>query len=73
MVQGYLAHKTLPPRRTLQKDYVQGPLVILGGWAFIMRVTCSVNSTAQAAVGFLVTERYDPVVNDESGAICFGV
>ena len=29
-MQGYLAHKKQPPRRTLQKPYVQGPMVVLG-------------------------------------------
>ena len=35
-VQGYLAHKKQPPRRTLQYPYGQGPRVILDGWAFLM-------------------------------------
>ena len=29
-LQGYLAHKKLPPRRTLQQDYTWGPMVVLG-------------------------------------------
>ena len=33
---GYLAHKKHPPRRTLQKPYAQGPMVILWGWVFLM-------------------------------------
>ena len=33
-VQGYLAHKKPPSRRTLQQAFAQGPMVILGGWAF---------------------------------------
>ena len=31
-VQGYLAHKKLPPPRTLQQAYAKGHIVILGGW-----------------------------------------
>jgi len=30
-VQGYLAHKKVPPPRTLQQDQAQGPVVVLGG------------------------------------------
>ena len=30
-LQGYLAHKKNAPTRTLQKDYTQGPTVVLGG------------------------------------------
>ena len=32
-IQGYLAHKKQPPLRTLQQDYAQGPMVVLGGVA----------------------------------------
>ena len=32
-LQGYLAHKKLPPHRKLQLDYAQGPMAILGGGA----------------------------------------
>ena len=32
-LQGYLAHERYPPPRTLQQDYAQGPLVVLGGGA----------------------------------------
>ena len=32
MLQGYLAHKKQPPRRT----YAQGPMVILDGCVFLM-------------------------------------
>ena len=35
-VQGYLAHKKPPPRRTLQYAYAYGLLVVLGGWRFLM-------------------------------------
>ena len=35
-VQGYLAHKKLRPPRTLQWDYTQGPVVVLGGGRFLM-------------------------------------
>ena len=35
-LQGYLAHKKQPPPRTLQEDNVEGPLVVLGGWVFLM-------------------------------------
>ena len=31
VVQGYLAHKTPPPARTLQKDCTQGPMMVLRG------------------------------------------
>ena len=37
VLQGYLAHETPPPRRTLQNPDAQGPMVILGGWGFLMR------------------------------------
>ena len=30
-VQGYLVHMKDPPRRTLQKGFTQGPMVVLGG------------------------------------------
>ena len=30
-VQGYLAHKNLPPPRTLRQAYAYGPMVVLGG------------------------------------------
>jgi hypothetical protein len=32
-VQGYLAHKNLLPPRTIQYDYAEGPMVVLGGLA----------------------------------------
>ena len=32
-LQGYLTHKKQPPLRTLQYDYTQGPMVVLGGGA----------------------------------------
>ena len=35
-VQGYLAHKKLPPPRTLPQAYAQGPRVVLGGGLFLM-------------------------------------
>jgi hypothetical protein len=35
-LQGYLAQKTPPPRRTLQQPYGWGPTVVLGGWVFLM-------------------------------------
>ena len=35
-IQGHLAHEKQPPRRTLQEDQAQGPMVILGGWVFRM-------------------------------------
>ena len=35
-LQGYLAPEKQPPRRTLQKPYAYGPMVILGGWVFLM-------------------------------------
>ena len=35
-VQGYFAHKNPPPRRTPQKPYAWGPMVLLGGWVFLM-------------------------------------
>jgi len=34
--QGYLAHKKQRPPRTLQQAYTLGPMVVLGGWAFLM-------------------------------------
>ena len=34
--QGHLAHKKEPPPRTLQYDYAQGPMVVLGGGLFLM-------------------------------------
>ena len=36
-LQGFLAHKKTPPRRTLQKAYAYGPMEShppLGGWVF---------------------------------------
>ena len=36
LVQGYLARKKHPPRRTLQQPYAYGPMVIPGGWVFLM-------------------------------------
>ena len=33
LLQGYLAHKKLPPTRILQQAYDQGPTVVLGGGA----------------------------------------
>ena len=33
-LQGYLAHKKTPSRRTLQYAYAYGPVVVLGGWVF---------------------------------------
>ena len=33
LVQGYLVHKKLRTPRTLQEDYAQGPMVVLGGVA----------------------------------------
>ena len=30
-VQGYLAYKNPPPRRTLQEDHAQAPVAVLGG------------------------------------------
>ena len=35
-LQGYVAHKKSPPPGTLQQAYAKGPMVILGGWAFLM-------------------------------------
>ena len=35
-MQGYLAQKKPPPRRTLQWPYAQGPMVVLGGWVFLV-------------------------------------
>ena len=35
-LQGYLAHKKMHPRWTLQKGYAWGPTVVLGGWRFVM-------------------------------------
>ena len=32
-VQGYLAHKKQRPPRTLQQEYTQGPMAVLGGGA----------------------------------------
>ena len=32
-LQGFLAHKKLPPPRTLQYGYAYGPMVVLGGGA----------------------------------------
>jgi len=34
-VQKYLAHKKLPPARTLEQDYAWGPMVTLGGGCFL--------------------------------------
>ena len=36
VLQGYLAHKKLHPARTIQQAYASGPMVVLGGWAFLM-------------------------------------
>ena len=35
-LQGYLAHETPPSCRTLQQPYAEGPMVILGGVAFLV-------------------------------------
>ena len=35
-LQGYLAHKKLPPPRTLQQDHASTPAVILWGKQFLM-------------------------------------
>ena len=45
---GYLAQKKQHPRRTLQQEYASGPIMVLGGWLFLMsevplyrqRITC---------------------------------
>ena len=34
--EGYLAHKKMPPPRTLQKAYAKGPMVVLRRWRFLM-------------------------------------
>ena len=36
-LQGCLAHETPPPRRTLPSPCAWGPMVIPGGWVFLMR------------------------------------
>jgi hypothetical protein len=33
-VQGHLAHKKTPPPQDLQQADAQGPMGVLGGWAF---------------------------------------
>ena len=35
-LQGYLSHKNPPPRRTLQWPDAKGPIVVLGGWVFLI-------------------------------------
>ena len=35
-LQGYPAHEKHPPRGTLQQSYAWVPVVILGGWVFLM-------------------------------------
>ena len=35
-IQAYLAHKKHPPPRTLQQHYSKGPMVVLGGWLFLL-------------------------------------
>jgi hypothetical protein len=35
-MQGFFAHKKASPPRTLQQAYAQGPMVVLGGGAFLM-------------------------------------
>ena len=35
MIQGYLAHKKHPPRRTLQERYASKPMMTLWGWVFL--------------------------------------
>ena len=35
-LQGYLAHTTLPPPRTIQKAYAKGPRAVLGGDALVL-------------------------------------
>ena len=35
-IQGYLAYKKPPPRRTLQQEYARGPMVVLQGGLFFM-------------------------------------
>ena len=37
VLQGYVAQKNPPPLRTLQYPYAWGPMVILGGWVFLVR------------------------------------
>ena len=36
VLQAYLAHKKLPPPRTLQKAYASGPRAVLGEERFLM-------------------------------------
>jgi hypothetical protein len=35
-LQGYLAHKKVPPLMTLRKDYAWGPVMVLGRWCLLM-------------------------------------
>ena len=35
-VQGHLAHKKVPPPRTLHQAYAQGPVVVLGEGLFLV-------------------------------------
>ena len=35
-VQGCIDHEKQPPPRTLRQAYAQGPMVVLGGWVFLM-------------------------------------
>ena len=35
-LQGYLAHKKLLTRRTLQQDHIKGHMVVLGGGRFLL-------------------------------------
>jgi len=81
-VQGYHAHKTPPPRRTLQEDYVQGPMVVLarGGGVLISEVPmypCTYRSShsllrvqrCQANVAFIRQSRPDSGIGFQSKAL----
>ena len=52
-VQGYLAHKKHPTPNTLQQDYTQGPMVVLGGGAVSHEQGTHVATTCAALPTFL--------------------
>ena len=50
-VQGYLAHKKHPLHRTIQRDYFQGPMVVLGEGAVFSERGTPVAPPRQTEVG----------------------
>ena len=64
-VQGYLAHKKTPPRRTLQWGHAFGPVVVL--WAFLASARAPTSSLKQSSL----TMRGGVCEHSQAGAACF--